>query len=132
MANDSAAMRIRTQVPTRKQALKLIGGNAALAAVHAETAKVALAASGNRLQFALAITKRHFACATAEDLEAPATAGMSVSDRAHMAFDLNNQDGPWAVFMSNQAFAWAVVTADDLGGLKIVQDFLNCVYGHLR
>jgi hypothetical protein len=125
-------IRIRTQVPTKKKALELIGGKAALADVHAETAKVAAVAAGNRLQFAVAITGRHFACDTEEDLKAPATAGMSVNDRAHMAFDLNNEDGPWAVFMSNNTFAWATVAADDLAGLKIVQDFINCVYGHLR
>jgi hypothetical protein len=125
-------IRVRTKVPTKQQALRVIGGKKALADVHAETAKVAAKAAGNRLQFAVAITGRHFACDTEEDLRAPATAGMSVNDRAHMAFDLNNEDGPWAVFMSNNVFAWATVTVDDLASLKIVQDFINCVYGHLR
>lgn len=125
-------MRIPTDIPTKRSALTLIGGQKSLDQLHAATAAIAKQNAPNRLQLAIAITSRHFACETEEDLDAPATAGMSVNDRTHMAFDLNNEDGPWAVAMSNSAFAWATVSADDLASSKTVQDFLNCVFGHLR
>ena len=121
-----------TSVPTRQKALSVIGGPPALNAMHAASVATAKQTSSNRLQLAMAVTSRHFSCSTPDDLQLPATAGMSVDDRTHLAFDLNNEDGPWAVAMSENSYAWAAISADDLGSLKVVQDFLSAVFGHLR
>jgi hypothetical protein len=131
-ASSATSLKTRTSVPTRQRALNVIGGPAALDSLHAANVAVAKKTSYNRLQLSMAITGRHFACSSPGDLEAPATAAMSVDDRTHIAFDLNSEDGPWAVAMSNNAYAWATITADDLASLKVVQDFLSAVFGHLR
>jgi len=128
----ASGVRVRTVVPAKPKALKLIGGQKSLDSLHAQTVAAAKKTAPNRLQLALAVTSRHFVCDTEEDLDAPATANMSVDDRTHIAFDLNEEDGPWAVAMSDSTLAWAVVTADELSSVKLVEDFVSCVFGHLR
>lgn len=87
----------------------------------------------SRLQLATSITQRHYTCNTPEALQTSITQSLAQQwQQAHMAFTLNDQDGPWAVAISNNALAWAAVAPGDLSTLKIVGDFLALVYHHLR
>lgn len=117
---------------SKQSALRIVGGKKTLNQLHANSAKVAKRNAPDRLQLALAITQRYFAYNSSADLKSPATANMSANERAHITYQLNNQDGPWAVAMSHDAFAWAKASPGDLAKLKTVLDFLNYVYGHLR
>ena len=87
----------------------------------------------SRLQLATAITQRHYTFNATQDLQVSIAQSLSQDwQRAHVAFALNTQDGPWAVAMSHNSLAWATVAANDLGTLKIVGNFLALVYLHLR